>query len=133
MTKQRRSFSTEFKHAAAGLLLDQAIAISKPAVCLELSSSRCVAGSIRSSKSTMASLRRAKRRATKRSPTPHQNRPYLVFHERPYSSIVRGDSAQLQEHYASPTTVKNTQSLNAAIKTANADIPISEANSKKDR
>ena len=102
MTKQRRSFSTEFKHAAAGLLLDQAIAISKPAVYLELSSSRCVAGSIRSSKSTMASLRRA----TKRSPTPHQNRPYLVFHERPYSSIVRGDSAQLQEHYASPTTVK---------------------------
>lgn len=63
MTKQCRSFSTEFKHAAAGLVLDQAIARSKPAVCLELSSSRCVAGSISSSKSTMASLRRAKRRA----------------------------------------------------------------------
>jgi hypothetical protein len=57
---QTTSFlSAEFKREAAGLVLDQAIAISKPAVRSGLSSPRCVAGLTNSSKSATALLRRA--------------------------------------------------------------------------
>lgn len=61
MTKHRRSFSAEFKREAAGSCLIKVIAISKPAVRSELSSTRCVAGPISSSKSAMVLLHRAKR------------------------------------------------------------------------
>lgn len=60
MTKQRRSFSAELKREAAGLMLDQAIAISKPAARLVWLSPRYVAGLSNSSNSATALLRRPK-------------------------------------------------------------------------
>ncbi len=44
MTKQRRTFSAEFKREAAGLVLDQGYSHVEASRSLEWSSLRCVAG-----------------------------------------------------------------------------------------
>ena len=60
MTKQRRSFSTEFKREAAGLVLNQGYSHIEASRSLGRSSPRCVAGLVNSSRSATALLRRAK-------------------------------------------------------------------------
>jgi transposase len=61
MTKQRRSFSAEFKREAADLVLKQNYSYIEASRSLGIGESACAAGLIRFSRSAKASLHRAKR------------------------------------------------------------------------
>ncbi|GAO96719.1 hypothetical protein PSA5_28390 [Pseudomonas syringae pv. actinidiae] len=60
MTKQRRTFSAEFKREAAGLVLDQGYSHIEASRSLGVVESACVAGSTSFNRSATGSLHRAK-------------------------------------------------------------------------